>query len=433
MRGSLQEFGLPDVLQVVGASRQHTVIELRSPDGRKRSAIQMKAGQVLSCEHAGKRGSDAFFDLFERSPEIFHVFRLPEASAYPAPLGPLTNLLMAAATQDREPKTQVDLKPLKTKVQGSVVRKKPAPTRPNPNVTTRQTRQKSHRTVAAPSLAPAPPPRPARRPNTEVTPVVVGVSSPKGGVGKTTIALNLSLSLADSGLNVAVIDADINSDLLSAVNARGKVKRGVYDLLDSPELVGESLCKTSIKGLSILPACGPRVPLRSLNRRDLPSVWHRLVQEVTKHSDITLVDCPAGMFHATNAALEACTHVVGVFQAEILSSRSFSMFLRGLTAIPEAKRPALAGVVVNMFQGRTEGSIEAFHRICNDGDRHNLFDTTIPRSDAFSRATMIGQPLRSAGKEATPIAFLFDMLATELCDRVGVGAATGAGASEFIL
>jgi len=424
MRGSLQEFGLPEVLQVVGVSRQHTVIELRTPEGQRRGAIQMKAGQVLSCEHEGKRGSDAFFELFEQAPEMFHVFRIPDASAYPATLGPLTKLLMAAATQEREPKTQVDVKPLAARPVGSVVT-------PQPSAKPIET-PRAH-VIRRAERPTTPPPTPPLQAKHEPGPVIVGIASPKGGVGKTTITLNLALSLADSGLKVAVIDADINSDILSAVNARGKVKRGAFDLLDNPELVAESLRRTAITGLAILPACGPRVPLKAIHRSDLPEVWARLVQEVTKQADITLVDCPAGMFHATNAALEACTHVVGVFQAEILSSRSFSMFLRGLAAIPEARRPALAGVVVNMFQGRTEGSIEAFHRICNDGDRHKLFDTTIPRSDDFSRASMVGQPLRNAGRTGTPIAFLFDMLADELCSRIGVQHPAAAQPSTFIV
>lgn len=399
MRGSLTEFGLPEVLQVVGVSRQHTVIELSTPDGRRRGAIQMKAGQVLSCEHAGKRGSDAFFELFERAPEVFHVFRLPDATTYPEPLGPLTNLLLAAATVDCEPKTQVDIKPAaRPRAKGSVAQAKPSTPPPPPRLPTARRKPSQ--------------PRPR--------PLVVGVASPKGGVGKTTIALNLSLSLAESGLRVALIDADVNSDILSAVNARGKARRGAFDLLDTPEQVAGALRKTSIARLRILPACGSSVPLQAMHRRDLPQVWARMMVQVGQHADITLVDCPAGMFHTTSAVLASCTHVVGVFQAEILSSRSFDMFLRGLATIPQARRPTLAGVVVNMFQGRAEGSLEAFHRICNDGDRHKLFDTTIPRSEAFGRATMLGQPLRAAGKQATPIAFLFDMLAEELCTRVGV-------------
>ena len=67
MKGSLDEFELPDVLQVVGGSRQHTLIELRESDGKRAGFIAMKAGQVLGCESKRARGRDAFFELFEEA------------------------------------------------------------------------------------------------------------------------------------------------------------------------------------------------------------------------------------------------------------------------------------------------------------------------------------------------------------------------------
>lgn len=414
MRGSLQEFGLPDVLQVVGGSRQHTVIELRSTDGRRRGVIALKAGQVLSAEHAGHQGRSAFFELFARVPDLFHVFRMPDANAYPAPLGSLTKLLFEVADQalpiteasdvDTGPATEVDAAPLPAPPVAGAVSRPHVVSRPR---TERPTRPPPVKAAVAAATPPS-------------TPIVVGVASPKGGVGKTTITLNLALSLAERGLRTIIVDADINGDILSAINARDRISTGAFDLLDRPSDVTSALRRTAIDKLRILPASGPEVPTATLQRPDLPAVWRRLLGTVSGACDITLVDCPAGMFQTTEAVLRSCTHVVGVFQAEILSSRSFSMFLRGLASLPAGQTPALAGVVVNMFQGRADASMEAFHRICNDGDCYRLFDTTIPRSEAFGRATLAGQPLRVAGEEASPIAWLFDMLADEVCQRLGV-------------
>lgn len=438
MRGSLQEFGLPDVLQVVGGSRQHTVIELRSTDGRRRGAIALKSGQVLSAEHAGHQGRSAFFELFARVPDLFHVFRLPDSNVYPAPLGTLTTLLFEVADQALPiaessppaeaagavsgdapgddtgpvadcPDTEVDAAPL------------PAP----PAVRNRAPSASPH-VVARPRTERPTRPPPVATPATRA-PIVVGIASPKGGVGKTTITLNLALSLAERGLRTVIVDADINGDIMSAINARDRISTGAFDLLDRPADVPAALRRTAVDKLRILPASGPEAPTATLHRPDLPAVWRRLLGTVSGTCDITLVDCPAGMFQTTEAVLRSCTHVVGVFQAEILSSRSFSMFLRGLASLPAGQTPVLAGVVVNMFQGRADGSMEAFHRICNEGDGYRLFDTTIPRSEAFGRATLAGQPLRVAGEEASPIAWLFDMLADEVCNRLGVRRPAPAG------
>jgi cellulose biosynthesis protein BcsQ len=423
MRGSLQEFCLPDVLQVVGGSRQHTVIELRSNDGKRRGTITIKAGQVLSAEHGAHQGKSAFFELFARSPDLFHVFRMPDSSVYPAPLGSLSKMLFEAADQalpvaEAAPvaetgPTDVDAAPLPVAPAPAVAR--------GPHVVGRSRHERPTR----------PPPSPA--PRALSTPIVVGIASPKGGVGKTTITLNLALSLAERGLRTVIVDADINGDILSAIDARDRATIGAFDLLDRPNDVPGALRRTAVDRLRILPAAGPSAELAVLQRPDLPAVWRRLLGKVGSTCDITLVDCPAGMFQTTEAVLRSCTHVVGVFQAEILSSRSFSMFLRGLASLPAGQSPALAGVVVNMFQGRADASMEAFHRICNEGECYRLFDTTIPRSEAFGQATLAGQPLRVAartrGDDASPIAWLFDMLADEVCQRLGVrrpGAAPGA-------
>lgn len=408
MRGSLAEFQLPDVLQVVGVSRQHTLIELRQSDGRRAGFIAMKAGHVLGCESQRSRGRDAFFELFEESPEIFHVFRLPDKSQYSDPLGPLSGLLFEAA--DR-PRTEVSPPPMP---------EPPPPLPPEPPKATAaapaEVRQVTPPRVVRKRPVRSTRPGPSARP--QRSKVVVAVASPKGGVGKTTITLNLALSLAERGLRTAIVDADVNGDILSLIDARGRVELGALELLDRPEDVASALRKTACPNLSILPACGASVPLSALDRRDFGDRWDRLIAAVEATTDVVMVDCPAGMFHTTGAVLRAATHVVGVFQAEMVSSRSFDRFMHGLDAVPIEVRPKLAGVVVNMFQGRADASLEAFHRICDDGERHRLFDTTIPRSDAFGEACVIGQPLRSAGATSSPIAWLFDMLAEEVCHRV---------------
>lgn len=413
MRGSLQEFELLDVLQCVGTSRQHTVIELQAQDGRRQGAIAMKAGQVLTVEHGTRQGRPAFFELLDRVPDHFIVYRLPDFKAYPRPLGPLTNLLLEAAERASEP--------LDAPTRKSVPPPTPAPAPRRP-----------------PSEPPPPPPPALRLADTSRVTlgpprIVVAVTSPKGGVGKTTITLNLALSLAERGVRTVVIDADINGDLLSLMDAHDRAERGAFDLLDDLALVEPSLRPTAEPRLRVLPARGPALPVGSLMRPDLADAWRGLCERVAGHAEITLVDCPAGMFHTTRAVLRAATHVVGIFQADMVSSRSFPMFLRALDTLPEDERPELAGVVVNMFQRRADSSVAALRELCQAGARHRLFDTTIPRSEAFWEAGREGVPLRVAGDAPSPVAYLFDMLADEVCTRVGVARKTRPRLRSFLL
>ena len=88
----------------------------------------------------------------------------------------------------------------------------------------------------------------------------------------------------------------------------------------------------------------------------------------------------------------------------------------------ESVDAALLGVVINMFQGRSEASLEAFHALTSS-DAAPLFETTIPRSDAFAEACLSGVPVRFVQRrgQAPPVSWLFDMLATEVCDRTWIG------------
>lgn len=417
MRGSLDEFSLADVLQVIGMSRQYTAVQLQTDDGREYGTVWIKAGRVIGARSSGAQGRPAFADLFGPGAAVFVVHRLPEPKAYPDPLGPLNAMLMEAIEAASAPRKVVPLPP------------PPA-----------RALQRSRPARSSSGSPPPPPPRAvgptaiATETSTERRGIAVAIASPKGGVGKTTITLNLAYSLAQRGVRTLVVDADINGDVMSLLAARDRVERGAYDILGSPHELPAVIRSTVIPELSILPACGPNLPALATTRRSLADEWGALVAEARRLAPLVLVDCPAGMFDVTADVLGACTHVVGVLQSELVASRSSAMLERGIAAIPADRRPRLLGVVVNMFQGRSEASLEAFHAITS-AEAAPLFETTIPRSDAFAEACLSGVPVRFARQrgQAPPVSWLFDMLATEVCDRTGLGAqATERAIGSFV-
>ncbi len=401
MRGSLDEFSLADVLQVIGMSRQYTAVQLQTDDGREYGTVWIKAGRVIGARSSSAQGRHAFVDLFGPGAAVFVVHRLPEPKAYPDPLGPLNTMLMEAIEAATAPRKVVPLPPPPVKAL-----QRPRPSR------------------AASTAPPPPPPRVvgATATSTAQSGIAVAIASPKGGVGKTTITLNLAFSLAQRGVRTLVVDADINGDVMSLLAARDRVERGAYDILGSPHELPSVIRSTVIPELSILPACGPNLPALATARRSLADEWGALLAEARRMAALVLVDCPAGMFDVTADVLASCTHAVGVLQSELVASRSSAMLERGIAAIPAERRPRLLGVVVNMFQGRSEASLEAFHAITS-ADAAPLFETTIPRSEAFAEACLGGVPVRFARQrgQAPPVSWLFDMLATEVCDRTGLG------------
>jgi cellulose biosynthesis protein BcsQ len=401
MRGRLREFDLGQVLQVVGIGRQYTGVEILD-DTMVLGTIFVKSGKVVRVEAAGKDGREALFDLFRHSDGNFAVFRTEMPPALPEPLGAVQVLLMEAleqrAERRSEPHATERSDPLAT-----------ADGRPfdSPTATARNAAKR----LTLPAPAPEPPKTWSGR--------VISVVSPKGGCGKTTIALNLAVSLARQGRSVVLVDADVNGDVLSAIDSRSRAEVGTYDLLTGVGLLERALLPTMLPKLKILPAMGRDLLQPELLMADHSRRWQMLMGELAERAEIVLVDAPAGMFGPTYQLLRASTHVLGVLQAERIADRSFPRFFDALQTIPAEQRPQILGVVLNMLQTKHDGSLSVMINACRDIPPEWLFDTNIARHQAFLDATHAGVPLRNLDEYAPPaVAWLFDTLAGEITQRL---------------
>lgn len=419
MQGSLREFDLADVLQVVGLGRQYTGVEL-SFEGGRGGTIFVKSGQVVSANANDAAGHEAFRDLFRAGVGSFFVFRAETPPDLPEPLGSLDKLLMAAV-EERRTNPPDRSAPYATQEATTFAGVAP-PSGGTP-------RPSSLKPPKPESIVPAPSPvalHLAGRPMALAAPIpeaarIVALASPKGGCGKSTIALNLALSFARSGRSVVLVDGDVNGDVLSAIDARDRAKKGALDVVAGTATLEEALIDTVLPRLKLMPAVGPTLPDLGIVATDPGGAWGRLLGTLAARADVVVVDTPAGMFGPTAAILRAATHVVGVLQAEVLAARSFERFYAGLAALPEGQRPKVAGVVLNMLQTRHHASLGVFQDALENVPSDWLFDTTIPRHPAFLDATQEGVPLRQLDEDAPPpVAFLFDNLAGELAERLAL-------------
>jgi len=250
---------------------------------------------------------------------------------------------------------------------------------------------------------------------------IVAFASPKGGSGKSTLSLNTALSLARRGHSVILVDGDVNGDVLSAIDARGRARAGALDVVSGSARIEDALMDTVLTRFKLMPAVGPKLPDLDALSVDANGRWSALLGDLANRADVVVVDTPAGMFGVTRAILRASTHVIGVLQAEVLAARSFVRFSEGLATIPEEQRPAVVGVVLNMLQTRHHASLGVFQDALADLPSAWLFDTTIPRHPAFLDATQEGVPLRQLDESAPPpVAFLFDNLAGEIAERLAL-------------
>lgn len=242
------------------------------------------------------------------------------------------------------------------------------------------------------------------------TPIVC-INSPRGGVGRTTVTLNLAVSLARRGRRVTVVDADANG-LLPALHSTGRSYFGVADVLEGRAALGEAVLSTRIEGLKLLPSG----ELSDDTYRH-PG-WAPLLATLADQTDVVLIDCAPIWYGATLTALACATHQLTVVAAEPAAQRACSSYQARLPQLVKSPPRAL-GIVLNMLDYQASASLKALEELCSGEHARLVFDTTIPRSPAFLEASARGLPIVHADRGASPtIAWVFETLATAVLERL---------------
>jgi chromosome partitioning protein len=251
---------------------------------------------------------------------------------------------------------------------------------------------------------------------------VIAVASQKGGVGKTTISLNLGLALARAGNRTLILELDAQGSLGLSLGLSDRAKAGVAELLTGAEPLAPLLLRTRDPQLQVL-TVGRVDPTtvagfeEALTRAPvLPGVLAQLAPEF----DLVVVDCPAGLGKVTTRALEAATHVLSPLQAEPLALRSVGQLLALVDRIRAEKNPRLSllGIVLSMFDRQTPASLDVAETLWTKFPDGIILDTVIPRDETFLEASLRGAPLLLMQKRPPPLARVFDQLANDVLDRL---------------
>ena len=252
---------------------------------------------------------------------------------------------------------------------------------------------------------------------------ILAIVNQKGGVGKTTTAINLSASMAMLGIATLLIDCDPQANSTGGLGlARADERTSVYDVLLGESTAAEAILPTEILNLSILPGTrnmiGANLELVTTERREFR--LHDALQPLRQHYRFILLDCPPALDLLTLNALVAADGLLVPMQAEYFALEGISELMSTLDRVAAAFNPGLAleGVVLTMFDDRTNLSQQVRENLRAFFDE-KLLATTIPRNIRLAEAPSHGKPvalydLRSRGAEA-----YFD-LALELLQRNGV-------------
>jgi chromosome partitioning protein len=251
---------------------------------------------------------------------------------------------------------------------------------------------------------------------------ILAFANQKGGVGKTTTAVNLGAALAALGKRVLLVDLDPQANATSHLGyRRDEIKRSVYNVLLGRSSVREATFHTTRHHLDLLPAltelAGAEVELVSMLARE--QLLRKSISQIATRYDYILLDPPPSLGLLTVNALTAAQGVIIPVQAEYLALEGLSQLINTLDLVQEQLNPQLevTGLLLTMYDARTNLAAD----VAAELRKHfpdKVFDTHIPRNVRLSEAPSHGSTIfeldpRSSGAEA------YATLAAEFLARRG--------------
>lgn len=238
---------------------------------------------------------------------------------------------------------------------------------------------------------------------------IIAIANQKGGVGKTTTAINLSSSLASLGKKVLALDMDPQGNMTSGLSVnKNEVEYSIYDLIIGNAEIKDCICKEIFENLDVLPSninlSAAEIELIGVDNKEY--IIKNEIEKVKDNYDFVIIDCPPALSMLTINAMTTADSILVPIQCEYYALEGLSQLIHTIKLVQERLNPSLKieGVVFTMYDARTNLSLQVVENV-KDNLNQNIYKTIIPRNIRLAEAPSYGMPInlydpKSAGAES---------------------------------
>lgn len=249
---------------------------------------------------------------------------------------------------------------------------------------------------------------------------IIAIANQKGGVGKTTTAINLSACLAEKNNRVLIIDMDPQGNTTSGIGfEKEEMENTIYELLLDECTVTSSIYPTQMEGLDLIPSnvnlAGAEIELLGINDKEY--ILKNAVDYIKEDYDFIIIDCPPSLNMLTINAMTTANTILVPIQCEYYALEGLSQLIHTIDLVQQRLNPSLIieGVVFTMYDARTNLSMQVVDNV-KENLNTTIYKTIIPRNIKLAEAPSHGLPInkydsRSAGAES------YRLLAKEVMNR----------------